>query len=116
MPRPGSKQQLPVDRLQMIDQEHGTFEISADTVEALEAAVDILRNMVQEPEEGATYRQVKVASVEKFGLFVEFLPEQQVSAFSPQWSQLERLFRFLYKRHLPWPCMFSAQEHCLSVQ
>lgn len=64
---------------QMIDQERGTFEVSADTPAALQSALDIIRNMVREPEEGTTYRQVKVASVEKFGLFVEFLPEQQVS-------------------------------------
>ncbi|KAK9785006.1 hypothetical protein WJX73_001650 [Symbiochloris irregularis] len=63
--------------VEMIDQEHGTFEISATDPEALNAATDILKSLVEEPEAGLTYRGVKVASVEKFGLFVEFLPEQQ---------------------------------------
>lgn len=61
----------------MIDQANCTFEIVGTTDAAVQAARELIETMVEEPEAGKTYRGCKVAGVEKFGLFVEFLPDQQ---------------------------------------
>ena len=47
------------------------------TEAAIFAARDIILSFTEEPDVGKVYSNCRVAGIEKFGLFVEFLPEQQ---------------------------------------
>lgn len=63
--------------LQIVNQLEGTFEIVGPTAEAIEQAQVIISSLTEDPEQGSVYTNVLVAGIEKFGLFVEFLPSQQ---------------------------------------
>ena len=63
--------------LQVVDQAAGTVEIVGPTEEVVNQAKAIVLAMIEDPEPGRAYLGVPVAGVEKFGIFVEFLPGQQ---------------------------------------
>ena len=63
--------------MQIIDQMMGTVEIVGPSAEAVEQAKETIASLTEDPQPGRTYKSVPVAGIEKFGLFVEFLPSQQ---------------------------------------
>ena len=55
----------------------GMVEILANDLASVEKAQRMIEQLCEEPVIGHIYRRVKVAGIEKFGLFVEFLPGRQ---------------------------------------
>ena len=62
---------------QFVDNQLGVLEIVAPSDEAATAARAAVERIIEVPEVGRTYRNCRVASVERFGLFVEFLPGKE---------------------------------------
>ena len=63
-----------VDDIQVTDSDTGTVEISGPTDEAVSAAKAAVLAVTTDLVEGAVYPGSKIASVEKFGIIVEFTP------------------------------------------
>jgi polyribonucleotide nucleotidyltransferase len=72
--------------------EDGTVTIASDDADGLNRAAQWIRDMVAEPEEGATYNG-KVVSVTDFGAFVEIMPgtEGLLHISEIDWSRTENV-------------------------
>ncbi|CAL8470982.1 g10524 [Coccomyxa elongata] len=65
------------DEIKIIDNMKGLVEIMASSDEIADKAQQMVGRVLEDPEPGRIYRDAKVKSLEKFGLFVEILPGKE---------------------------------------
>ncbi|KAK9829222.1 hypothetical protein WJX72_004572 [[Myrmecia] bisecta] len=66
-----------VESIKVLDNLTGLVEVNAPSDASLEDALKRIQALLEEPEVGRTYTDCKVMGVEKFGIFVEILPNKQ---------------------------------------